>query len=129
MLNLMMDCYSFINNKSICIHIWIDTKNHRTKYHSIYNSIIIWSPIYPNMVAVWLVYIGLASNVLQIAATRTIEKRSIYLWSMAFIILTKPYLIKNDHFSKNIFLFFRAYLFYLFFFLNEIIEFSLMQYL
>lgn len=46
------------------------------------------SPIDPNVVVVWLGYIGLASNVLLIAAIRTLGKRSIYLWSMAFIILT-----------------------------------------
>lgn len=46
------------------------------------------SPIEPNEVVVWLGYIGLASNILLVATIRAFGKRSIFLWSMAFIVLT-----------------------------------------
>lgn len=46
------------------------------------------SPIDPNQVVVWLGYIGLAANVSLVITIRSLGKRSIYLWSMAFTILT-----------------------------------------
>lgn len=45
------------------------------------------SPIDPNQVVVWLGYTGLAANIVLVATIRSLGKRSIYLWSMAVIIL------------------------------------------
>lgn len=46
------------------------------------------SPIEPNLVVVWLGYIGFASNILLLVVIRSLGKRPIYLYSMALIILT-----------------------------------------
>ncbi|XP_055325703.1 facilitated trehalose transporter Tret1-like isoform X2 [Sitodiplosis mosellana] len=45
------------------------------------------SPIDPNQVVVWLGYIGFAANIMLVITIRSFGKRSIYLCSMAFIIL------------------------------------------
>lgn len=46
------------------------------------------SPIDPNEVIVHLGYTGLFSNILLIFTIRALGKRSIYLWTMAFIVLS-----------------------------------------
>lgn len=46
------------------------------------------SPIDPNVVVVWLGYIGFAANVLLVIIIRSLGKRSIFLWSMALTVLS-----------------------------------------
>lgn len=46
------------------------------------------SPIDPNVVLVWIGYVGLIGNILSIVVMRLFRKRIVYLISLAFAILT-----------------------------------------
>lgn len=45
------------------------------------------SPVDPNRVVVWLGYIGFVANLLLVITIRSLGKRAIYLWTMAFTVL------------------------------------------